>query len=291
MRRRVVATLLVFAAGSIVAGCSGVDPDVLGDAVDVADPALPTRPAEPTLPPQLTPPAVASAGTGVFPGDSGAVPIVHQVDLAAGDALRVWATSTDPATEDPLDRGISIGVAVPVPVWDDLVAGDVIGNPDYRANFFSDYGFDDDDPSTYTFDPDVFGALVHWTSGGGSAQYEASANPPLYTCAARGREPDPVQGSWLVFVAPADATYSIWMLWPGPYELHVDTSPAPKTVPAGTGEYPFVDQAWVDVVTAHYAFLFDASAYPPDQFIAEDDGELVPFGPDVSAEDCSAPAP
>jgi hypothetical protein len=289
-RLRAVAPLVAIGLSCVLSSCGGVDRDVLGDV------ALAEQPSAPTAPPPSSAPEVGSTGTGVFTGDFADAPVVHQIDLMAGDGLRVWAKSTGTEMTDvdlagPFADGLSIGVAVPLPLFEDLVDAEVIGNPDYRGNFFSDYGFDDDEPSSYTFDPDTYGALVHWTSGGGTAQFEASADPPLFTCAARGRDPDPLQGSWLVFVAPADGTYSIWMLGLGPYELHVDVNPAPKSIEVDAGEYPFAGDAWVEAVRAQYAFLFDASSYPPDQFVTEAGGDVEEYGPDVSAEDCAAPPP
>lgn len=261
-----VPVVLVTTAASL----QGMSRAALGDALDRASSTT-------SAPPEIL-------GPGQFTGEfDPTAPVVHPLELRAGEAVRIAIVSTSDeladTDDDQFDWGLSLGVAVgeklaialQIPEWNDEGGYD-------NDNFFSDYR------DLY---PDY-----DWQAPGGVSPYEPIArqydivwvtddepvlgdDPPQFGCAARLEGDDtPAISAWAVLVAPTDGVYTVMAAGLGSYELWIETqSPPVGSASVEGAAFPFTGQDWWAVVEQQRPFLFDGSFYPS---VIVDDPVLSP---------------
>jgi hypothetical protein len=218
-------------------------------------------------------------------------PASRQIDLEAGEALRVWArpqVDRSDASEDDDAGEMSLAIAATPPLAGELTAAgyfgddaDGLGDRDFA--FFSAY-------DSTALDTTQYGTLLMWTA----YQYTDGArtyDPPFFGCYGRGWGAAAAQGTWLMFVAPASGAYSLLVSGWGPYEIHIDHQAPPDQPTASTapqfdtgdgGPLPYRDAAWEQLLGFHREFLFADDFYPSDGFFSDydDDRPNRTYGPE-----------
>jgi hypothetical protein len=217
--------------------------------------------------------------TGDFGGTlTSGGPASREIDLRAGEALRVWVRLGD-AREGERETDVHLAIADTPTLSDTLAA----------AGYFTDNGFFSDYSDTGFYSdyaeiaPDRFGGLLLRTEHGVATGW--SEDPPWFWCGGGGPGE---HGAWLAFVAPVGGTYTLLVTGLGDYEIHLDTQAAPE-MPATTANeefdegassssVPYRGQRWRDLTYAHWDFLVDEEYFPDGDFFSD-------YGPDTAVSE------
>lgn len=250
-------------------------------------------PATATSMPSAEPPVASPSVeefSGTVPSDR---PALREVELQAGEALRM--------TVVPSRTGAASELAIAVAL-DDATAATWLesGEPFPRRFLDADNFFSDFYSSSLAGVPvNILRRTAYYFPPGDDPL--SLSGPPNYFVYGRGWGAANDAGTWLQFVAPAEATYTLLISGYGDFDVVIERAPVRPdvlaTIDSGSDSesfdqgpdplFPYEGDAWLTIVESHLSFFFDEAFFRPEQFFSDyfsdDDGftpgEDRPYGP------------